>query len=78
MYARLVDPWWVIQLYETMCLIVFELVVIGLAAECICMLALCFQKESRHTLRFRKRHPPPVISPMTTSDSTSAKPVALG
>jgi hypothetical protein len=77
MYARMVDPWWVIQLYETMCLIVFELVVIGLAAECICMLFLCFRRETSGTLPFRRRHSARESSPKMRSVSTSAKPVAL-
>ena len=77
MYARLVDAWWVIQLYEAMFRIVFALVVIGLTAECICMLFLCFRKETSGTLPFRRHHSARVSSPKMRSVSTSAKPVAL-
>ena len=54
MHASLVDPWQVIEFYEAMCLIVFGLVTVALTAELICMLGLCFRRESRAALPHRK------------------------
>ncbi len=73
MYASLVDPWRVIEFYETMCLIVFGLVVTGLTAEFICMLGLYFQRESLNTLPYQKHQPAHANAPKTRSVSTLVK-----
>jgi len=73
MYASLVDPWRVIAFYEAMCLIVFGLVVIGLTAELICVLVLCFRRESRNALPHWKHQLARFSAPKTGPVSTLPK-----
>ena len=56
MYPDLVNPWRVIQLYETMSMIVVVVALVLFAVECISLLILCSREESHFFTWHRKRH----------------------
>jgi len=57
----LLDPWFVLELYETLCWTLLGIVILGLGAECVCMLFL-FIGERRQPRRIFHRRIAPMLS----------------
>jgi hypothetical protein len=40
MIPQLLDPWFLLELHQTLCWALLGIVILGIAAECVCMLFL--------------------------------------
>jgi hypothetical protein len=61
MIRRLLDPWFLLELHETLCWALLGIVILGIAAECVCMLLL-FIGERRQPSRVFDGRIAPMLS----------------
>jgi hypothetical protein len=61
MSSGLLDPWFVLELYATICRILLAIVILGVVAECVCILFL-FIGERRQPRRILDRRVAPMFN----------------
>ncbi len=61
MIRGLLDPWFLLELHQTLCRALLGIVALGIAVECVCMLAL-FISERRKPRRVAEGRIAPMLS----------------